>query len=322
LLFEKAGELSRNKVYNSRLSTARADLSRAKLFLSPRPPFTGISAPYDKARFVFFGVPYDKTSTYRPGSRLAPGAIRDVSANLELYSIRSGLDLENVPVHDMGDVDIVENLEETLGRVRTVVSELVGARKMPLMAGGEHSITKAAVEGLPKEVGIVNFDAHMDLRDEFLGEKLSHATFMHRVADHLGPGHIMEVGVRAFSNPELDFSKESRVEIITPLDIRREGIAKTGKRVLSFLSSFSHSYVTVDIDVLDPAYAPGVGNPEPDGLSTDELLTLVQASMVQNLIGFDLVEVSPSLDSGQRAAVGAKVIFEAVAALSSRGRSM
>ncbi len=253
---------------------------------------------------------------------MAPGAIRDVSANLELYSIRSGVDLEKVPVHDMGDVDIVENLEETLGRVKTVVSELVAAKKMPLMVGGEHSVTKAAVEGLPKDVGIVNFDAHMDLRDEFLGEKLSHATFMRRLADYLGPGRIMEVGVRAFSKPELDFSKKSRVEVITPLDVRKEGIIKTSKRVSSFLTSFSHSYVTVDIDVLDPAYAPGVGNPEPDGLSTDELLTLVQASMVQNLTGFDLVEVSPPLDSGQTAAVGAKVIFEAVAALSSRGRSL
>ncbi len=294
------------------------DLSRAKLFLSPRPPFTGISSPYEKTHFVFFGVPYDKTSTYRSGSRLAPGAIRDVSANLELYSIRSGVDLEKVPVHDLGDVDIVENLEETLGRVSTVVSELVEARRFPLMVGGEHSITKAAVESLPKDLGIVNFDAHMDLRDEFLGEKLSHATFMHRIADYLGPGHIMEVGIRAFSSPELDFSKKSKVEVITPLDIRKDGVAKVGKRVSSFLGSFSHSYVTVDIDVLDPAYAPGVGNPEPDGLTTDELLSLVQSSMVRNLLGFDLVEVSPPLDSGQTAAVGAKVIFEAMAALATR----
>lgn len=293
-------------------------MSRAKLFLSPRPPFTGISAPYDKARFAFFGVPYDKTSTYRPGSRLAPGTIRDVSANLELYSIRSGVDLEEVPIHDLGDVDVVENLEETLERVKAVVSELVGAKKTPIMVGGEHSITKGAVESLPKDLGIVNFDAHMDLRDEFLGEKLSHATFMRRVADHLGPGHIMEVGIRAFSKPELDFSKKSKIETITSLDVRKDGVLKTGKRVSSFLSGFSHSYVTVDIDVLDPAYAPGVGNPEPDGLSTDELLTLVQASMTQNLTGFDLVEVSPPMDSGQTAAVGAKVIFEAIAALSSR----
>ncbi len=270
---------------------------------------------------MFFGVPYDKTSTYRAGSRFAPGEIRDVSANLELYSIRSAIDLERVPVHDMGDVDVVEDLEETLQRVKAVVAEIIQAKKLPIMVGGEHSITKAAVESLPRDTGIVNLDAHLDMRDEFLGEKLSHATFMRRVAEYLGPDHIMEVGIRAFSKPELDFCKKEGVTIVTPLDLRRDGIDKTGRRVSSFLGRFRHAYVTVDIDVLDPAFAPGVGNPEPDGLSTDELLSLVGSSMVRNLSGFDLVEVSPQLDSGQTAAVGAKVILEAVAAHESRSHT-
>ena len=296
-------------------------MSRAKLFLSARTPFTGISAAFEKADYVFFGVPYDKTSTYRAGSRFAPGAIRDVSANLELYSIRSGIDLENVPVHDMGDVDVVEDLEETLQRVKAVVAEITQAKKLPIMVGGEHSITKAAVESLPKDTGLINLDAHMDMRDEFLGERLSHATFMRRVAEYLGPDHVMEVGIRAFSKPELDFCKKEGVTIVTPLDLRRDGIDKTGRRVSSFLGRFRQAYVTVDIDVLDPAFAPGVGNPEPDGLSTDELLSLVGSSMVRNLSGFDLVEVSPQLDSGQTAAVGAKVILEAVAAHHSRSHS-
>ena len=227
--------------------------------------------------------------------------------------------MEKVPVHDMGDVDIVESLDQTLDRVKVVVSEITSAKKIPIMAGGEHSITKPAVEALPKDVGLVNFDAHMDLRDEFLGEKLSHATFMRRVAEHIGPNHIMEVGIRAFSKPELDFCKKSNVEIVTPLELQKDGLMKTSKRISGFLSRFSRAYVTVDIDVLDPAFAPGVGNPEPDGVSTDELLTLLQAAMVGNLAGFDLVEVSPPLDTGQTAAVGAKVILEAIAALSSRG---
>jgi len=186
------------------------------------------------------------------------------------------------------------------------------------MAGGEHSITKPAVESISGNVGIVNFDAHLDMRDEFLGEKLSHATFMRRVSEQIGPDHIMEVGVRAFSKPELDFTKKSGVKMITPRDLRSAGVSKTAQRIRGFLSGFTHSYVTVDIDVLDPAFAPGVGNPEPDGLSTDELLTLVGASMEKNTVGFDLVEVSPQLDTGQTAAVGVKVIFEAVAALSTR----
>ena len=293
-------------------------MSRAKLYLSTRVPFTGISSAYDKSRFVFFGVPYDKTSTYRAGSRFAPGALRDVSANMELYSIRSKVDLEQVAVHDWGDVDIVENLVETLGRVKSVCSELFDSNKIPIMAGGEHSITKSAADVLPENTGLLSFDAHLDLRDEFLGERLSHATFMRRVSEKLGSDHIMEVGIRAFSGPELDFARKSGVTMITPQDLRETGISKTAQRIRGFLSGFSQSYVTVDIDVLDPAFAPGVGNPEPDGISTDELLTLVDASMQKNTVGFDLVEVSPQLDSGQTAAVGVKVIFEAIAALSTR----
>ena len=293
-------------------------MSRAKLYLSTRVPFTGISSAYDKSRFVFFGVPYDKTSTYRAGSRFAPGALRDVSANMELYSVRSKVDLEQVAVHDWGDVDIVENLVETLGRVKSVCSELLDSNKIPIMAGGEHSITKSAADILPEDTGLLSFDAHLDLRDEFLGERLSHATFMRRVSEKLGSDHIMEVGIRAFSRPELDFARKSGVTMITPQDLRETGISKTAQRIRGFLSGFSQSYVTVDIDVLDPAFAPGVGNPEPDGISTDELLTLIDASMQKNTVGFDLVEVSPQLDSGQTAAVGVKVIFEAIAALSTR----
>src|SRR5207245_9236366 len=114
-------------------------LSRAKLYLSPRVPFTGISSAYDKSHFVFFGVPCDKTSTYKAGSRFAPGALRDVSANMELYSVRSDLDLEKVAVHDSGDGDRVEDLSETLTRVKSGSSELLDAKKIPLTVGGEHS---------------------------------------------------------------------------------------------------------------------------------------------------------------------------------------
>ena len=296
-------------------------MSKAKLYLSPRPAFTGISSAYEKSRFAFFGVPYDRSSTYKSGSRFGPSAIRDLSANLELYSVRSGIDLEKIPVHDMGDIDTLEGMEETLQRISSVWAELVEDGKIPIMAGGEHTITKAAIDALPKDLGLVSFDAHLDLRDDFLGERIMHATFMRRVAEHIGPDHIMEVGIRAFSKPELDYCKESGVQVVTPQDLRKSSLEKTAQRIRLFLSKFAHSYVTVDIDVLDPAYAPGVGNPEPDGLTTDELLTLVQASMGRNTIGLDVVEVAPELDSGQTAAVCAKVIFEAIAALSVRGLS-
>jgi len=295
-------------------------LSKVNLYVSPRAAFSGLNSAFDKSNFVFFGVPYDRTSTYKAGSRFGPGAIRDVSANLELYSIRSDVDLEKVPIHDLGDVDTLEDLDETLKRVSSVWTDLVAQNKVPIMVGGEHTITKAAVEALPTDIGLVSLDAHMDLRDEFLGEKLSHATFMRRVAERIGPSHIMEVGIRAFSRPELDYCKKSGVQIVTPVEMRKASVEKTAQRIKTFLSQFQHGYLTVDIDVLDPAYAPGVGNPEPDGITTDEMLTLVQAAMGKNTIGLDVVEVAPELDSGQTAAACAKVIFEAMAALTARGR--
>src|SRR5947208_9793807 len=160
---------------------------------------------------------------------------------MELYSVRSKVDLEQVAVHDWGDVDIVENLVETLGRVKSVCSELLDSNKIPIMVGGEHSITKAAADALPEDTGLVSFDAHLDLRDEFLGEKLSHATFMRRVSERIGPSHVMEVGIRAFSKPELDYCHDSGLQIITPQDIRKNPLDKTGQRIRTFLSGFTHS---------------------------------------------------------------------------------
>ncbi len=217
-------------------------MSRAELYLSSRVPFTGVNSAFDQARFAFFGVPYDKTSTFRSGSRLGPSALRDVSANLELYSVRTGVDLEKIAVHDLGDVDIVERLESTLDRVKAIVTEIKSRGKMPIMVGGEHSITKPAIESMSGDIGVVNFDAHLDMRDEFLGEKLSHATFMRRVSENIGPDHIMEVGVRAFSKPELDFCKREKVETITQIELRKDGLTKAGKKIAAFLSGINKSY--------------------------------------------------------------------------------
>src|SRR5213593_2510449 len=214
-------------------------MSHSQLYLSGRTAFTGMSSPLEKSRFVFFGVPFDRTSTYKPGSRFAPSALRDVSANLELYSIRSNLDLEKIPVHDAGDIDTVEDLNETLRRITAVWKELTEASKIPIMAGGEHTVTKASIDALPTDIGLVNLDAHLDLRDEFLGEKLSHATFMWRVAEQIGPSHIMEGGIRSFSKPELDYCHDSALKIIPPLDIRKTPLDKTAQRIRSFLSGFT-----------------------------------------------------------------------------------
>src|SRR5438128_4406792 len=135
-------------------------MSHSQLYLSSRPAFTGIWSPLEKYRFVFSGVPFDRKSTYKPGSRFAPSALRDVSANMELYSIRSNLDLEKIPVQDAGDIDTVEDLNETLRRITAVWKELTTAGKIPIMAGGEHTVTKAVIDALPTDLGLLNLYDH------------------------------------------------------------------------------------------------------------------------------------------------------------------
>lgn len=136
--------------------------------------FSGFSTPFDQSRYVVIGVPYDHTSTYRAGSRFGPHAIRDASLNIETYSLRTGVDLERVPIHDVGDLHIVDNADETLSRLELVTKDILMAKKIPVVIGGEHTITQAPVRNFPERVGVVSFDAHGDLRDEYGGGKISH----------------------------------------------------------------------------------------------------------------------------------------------------
>src|SRR2546430_14303046 len=143
-------------------------MSHSQLYLSARPAFTGISSSLEKSRFVFFGAPSDRTSPYGPGSRFAPSALRDVSANMELYSVRSNLALEKIPTHDGGDIDTVEDLNETLRRIPAVWSELTAAGKIPIMAGAQKTASNGGIDSPTPEGGLVDLPGHLDLRDEFI----------------------------------------------------------------------------------------------------------------------------------------------------------
>lgn len=282
-----------------------------QLRISPTPLFLGISTPFDGADFVLLGVPFDATSTYRPGSRFGPLAIRKASENLEVYSFRTGLDLEEeVRLFDMGDLNVLASVEGTLDRLETVVREVLDAGKFPVILGGEHTITYGAVKALGDGVAVLSFDAHMDLRDEYLGSRLSHATFMRRLAELIGPEKVMEVGVRAVSREELGFAEDSGLQYISEREIvSGEGIVDV---IDAFLSDQKRVYLTIDMDVIDPSYAPAVGNPFPGGMSPTALLDILQ-SVWPNVVGFDLVEVSPLYDGGQTAIQAAHIVHEALA---------
>jgi len=275
--------------------------------------FSGFSKPLDEARYVVVGVPYDHTSTYRAGSRFAPRTIRDASLNIETYSLRTGVDIENVPIHDAGDLHIVDSVSETLDRLSGVTKDILTMGKMPVIIGGEHTITQAPVRSLPRPVGVVSFDAHGDLRDEYGGGKLSHATVLRRITEIVGTGGVFVCGLRALCKEEVNFIELEKIQTMTPWEIREKGLAKATERIKAFAQKFKHTYLTIDTDVLDPAFAPGVANPEFDGLTPQELLTLATSMVDEKMVGFDLVEVCPNYDTGVTSVAAARLIFEVIA---------
>jgi agmatinase len=282
--------------------------------------FSGYSKPLEAARYVVIGVPFDHTSTFRSGSRFGPGAIRAASLNIETYSLRTSVDIESVPIHDAGDLHIVDDASETLRRLRAVTGDVLSAGKMPVCIGGEHTITLGAVQSLPKNVGVISFDAHGDLRDEYGGGKISHATVLRRISEVVGTDGIFVCGVRALSNEEVEFIQKEKIHHLTPWRIRDMGVEKAAEALTQFLGKFQHTYLTIDSDVLDPGYCPGVANPEFDGLTPSELTHLVSIVARQRMIGFDLVEICPNYDLGVSAVAGSRLIFEVIANAETAGR--
>jgi agmatinase len=275
--------------------------------------FSGSSKPIADSRYVVVGVPYDHTSTYRTGSRFAPRAIREASLNIETYSLRTGIDVEHVPIHDAGDLHIVDDATQTLARLELVTKDILAAGKTPVLLGGEHTITLGAVRSLPASVGVVSFDAHGDLRNEYGGSEISHATVLRRITENVGTDGILILGVRALCKEEVDFIDGHKIQTLTPWEIREEGLDNVTERVAAFAKKFKHVYLTIDIDALDPAFAPGTGTPEFNGLTPDELTRLAAAVAGERMIGFDLVEVCPSCDSGITSVAAARIMFEVIA---------
>jgi agmatinase len=293
-------------------------MNNLELFVSQPNVFGGIQKPFEKARYVVFGVPFDVTSTYRTGARFAPNAIRQASQNIETYSFRTGIDAEDLPLHDLGDLHVSTSPKRTMDMLKLVVADVLEAEKMPVAVGGEHTITLGILKGLgakARETAVVSFDAHLDVRKEFLGLTLSHTTFMRVINEEVKPAKIVEVGTRAVSKEELAYAKEAGIDFFTSQLIMKEGAAQITKRLKEELAPFERLYLTVDMDVLDPAFAPAVQNPEPEGLETHTLLDVLCALCDKRVVGFDVVEIAPVYDQGISAINAAKVMFEALCQL-------
>jgi agmatinase len=256
------------------------------------------------------GVPFDLTSTYRSGARFAPLSIRDTSLNIEGYSFRTDIDVEDLKIHDLGDLHVAADVELTLGRLSLVAQDLYKADKVPVFIGGEHTITLGAIRSLKENVAVVSFDAHLDLRDSYLGLSVSHTTFMRRIKEDVRPSKILEIGTRAVCKEELKYSKKSGIDFITAHQLRKDGTKKTIDTIKVILEECKKVYVTIDLDVLDPAFVPAVQNPEPEGLDTATLFDLLEVICDNRVVAFDLVEVAPQYDQGLTATQAAKTIFE------------
>lgn len=281
-----------------------------------RPGFGGFDEPYDRANLVFMGVPLDATSSYRSGYRFGPARIREASANLETYLMSTKLDVfERLNISDLGDIVITPtDLKATGERVTKLVRQVSGEGKIPALLGGEHTLTYFALQAF-EDVFVIQLDAHRDLRDEYMGDRLCHATVMRRVLDSLPPERLLQIGIRSCSKEEAEFAQEARVAAYTSEQVT-DNVPEITAKAKEFAGN-SRVYLTIDLDVLDPAFAPGVATPEPGGPSTVEVLRLIRGLGKLNVVAFDVVELVPPHDDGTTAFAAAKIIYELLAAMAS-----
>ncbi|MGC8969551.1 MAG: agmatinase [Conexivisphaera sp.] len=258
------------------------------------------------------GAPFDSTQSYRPGARLGPAAVRAALPNLEFYSVELGRSLEDLPVGDAGDLEYTSDVSRFLKFVEEAVGEIRDSGRVPALVGGEHTVTLGAYRPFCG-AKLVVLDAHLDMRDEIYGLRTSHATFMRRLLESCD-AEVLHVGGRAFSDEELSFARSRGVRIYTSYEVGRalEELSRVGE-------SGEDVYVSLDLDAVDPAFAPGVGNPEPAGLTSVELMRLLASLDGSRLLGFDVVELSPPYDpSGVTAALAAKALL-VLASVADRG---
>lgn len=271
--------------------------------------FLGMARPDAEASWAFFGVPMDFTASFQPGSRFGPARIREASYGLETYSWALARDLTEARVADLGDLEFpFGNVSLALVRIEEAASSVLAGGKRFLAVGGEHLVSLPLIRAVHRrypDLAVVHWDAHADLRDEYLGEHLSHATVLRRVAELIAPRSLFQFGIRSGTAEEARYAAgHTRLfpfSVFEPLKAVREELR--GRPL----------YVTIDLDVLDPAYFPGTGTPEPGGISADEAFRALHLFRGLDVVALDLVETMPVHDLSQRTAIlAAKMVREAI----------
>lgn len=280
--------------------------------------FIGSTENYDHAGIVIIGAPMDFTVSFRPGTRQGPQRIRQVSHGLEEYSVDLDQDLADYSYYDAGDAILPFGaVQESLRRIGLVTAEILAGGKFPLVLGGEHLISYASIKEVASAnpgLVVIHFDAHTDLRDEYYGERFSHATVMRRVVELIGGENLYQFGIRSGTRDEFDFARRK-------CNIFVDKVVEPLIEILPLIKG-RPVYVSLDIDVVDPAYAPGTGTPEPGGCTVREIMRAVHLLGELDVVGFDLVEVSPLYDPSERTALlAAKIVRETILTLDRKNNS-
>ena len=274
--------------------------------------FIGCENEYSESEIVLFGAPFDCTTSFRPGTRFASSAMRTESIGIETYSPYQDMDLEDIAVFDAGDLELTfGNAAATLDTITEFTQKVLSDSKVPFMIGGEHLVTLGTVRAVAEkypDLHIIHFDAHADLRQDYMGEKLSHATVMRRCWEIIGDGRIFQFGIRSGERAEFEWGKDhvqTNKFNFTRFDEAIELLK--GKPV----------YFTLDLDVLDPSIFPGTGTPEAGGVTFNELLGAVMKLSQLDIVGLDINELSPVYDhSGTSTAVACKLVRELIMTVS------
>jgi len=266
--------------------------------------FVSCKASFGEGKIVILGCPFDGSTSFRPGARFGPSAIRKASWGIETYSPYFRRDLTQLLIHDMGDLELpLGEKKIAFDHIQKALHKILSKNKFPILLGGDHLITLPILEEILQvypNLHLLQLDAHTDLREDYLGETLSHSTVMRRVVDQLGKGRLSQIGIRSGTEEEFKLAKEMKSIVSADQRSLRAMVSRLGNRPV---------YITLDLDLFDPSLLSGVGTPEPGGLTFQEFISLLKVLKSLHVIGFDIVELTPDYDPTQISSVTASVIL-------------
>lgn len=282
--------------------------------------FADADADLLDANYVVVGLPFDCTASFRSGSRDGPDAIRHASFNFESYDYNYDLDLATLAICDLGNMDLGADPAYAEETIKEAIA-LLPKDAVPIFLGGEHSITPPIVEGLAQKradeaLGVLVLDAHLDLRDEFGCTRYSHACASRRILEKKGIGAFASIGIRSGCKEEFTFAKKNGISYHTSREVFEKGIDYVLNDTLENMNC-ERLYLSIDLDALDPAFAPAVGNPEPFGLTSWDVLRAIQRA-APRAVGLDITELTPAYDGGETALLAARLAREFIASKAKR----